>query len=68
MAAIIAQLTLAARRRKENSKGYLTADKCVYKLKPFDKTYFPENHNPYLKNKKAYQKREEVKDIAKGMQ
>jgi hypothetical protein len=67
MAAIIAQLTLAARRRKENSKGYLNADKCVYKLKPFDKTYFPESHNPYLRNQKAYQKRIKVKDIAKGM-
>ena len=67
MAAIIAQLTLAARRRKENSKGYLNADKCVYKLKPFDKTYFPESHNPYLRNKKLYEKRKGVKQIAKGM-
>ena len=67
MAAIIAQLTLAARRRKENSKGYINADKCVYKLKPFDKTYFPESHNPYLKNKTLCEKRKGVKEIAKGM-
>ena len=67
MAAIIAQLTLAARRRKENSKGYINADKCVYKLKAFDKTYFPESHNPYLKNKTLYEKRKGVKEIAKGM-
>ena len=67
MAAIIAQLTRNARKRKENRKGYLTADKCNYKLIPFDKTYSPESHNPYLRNQKLYQNQKEGKEIAKGM-
>ena len=67
MAGIIAQLTRNARNRKENRKGYLDADKCNYKLKPFDKTYLPEIHNSYLKNQKANERRKGVKEIAKGM-
>ena len=67
MAAIIAQLTLNARRRKQRSKGYLTADKCNYILRPFDKCYVPEKHNPHLRNEKLYEKNKQGRETAKGI-
>ena len=66
MAAIIAQLTLNARRRKERGKGYLNCDKSNYVLPPFDNNYSSEKHNHYLKNKKLWEKREIGRKAAKG--
>ena len=67
MAAIIAQLTLNARRRKQRSKGYLSADKCNYILRPFDKCYVPEKHNHHLRNEKLYEKNKQGRETAKGI-
>lgn len=68
MAAIIAQLTLAARKRKERKKYYIDADKCVYHIPPFDERFSPEKHNRYLINKALYEQRKVIKDAAKGEQ
>ena len=67
MAAIIAQLTLNARRRKQRSKGYLNSDKCAYLIRPFDKCYLPEKHNHYVKNGIAYEKHRLGRDTGKGI-
>ncbi len=66
MAAIIAQLTIANRKRKERGKYYLPADKCVYKLPPFDERFSAEKHNRYLINKERYLQRKGIRDVAKG--
>ena len=69
MAAIIAQLSLANRRRKkrQRERKYIEADKCVYTLPPFDPCFQPEKHNKYLKNKIEFERRQLVTDKAKGM-
>ena len=66
MAAIIAQLTLNARRRKARGKWYISADKSNYLLQPFDNNYCAEKHNPYLKNQILYEKQRASRNIAKG--
>lgn len=68
MAAIIARLTAANRRRKKQQKenpGF-EADKCVYSLPPFDPCFNPMKHNKYLKNKNEFERRQLVKQKAKG--
>ena len=67
MAAIIAQLTLNARRRKARGKWYLPADKSNYLLRPFDNNYCAKKHNPYLKNQILYEKQQASRDTAKGI-
>ena len=66
MAAIIAQLTLANRRRKKRGKYFLAAEKSNYALPPFDTRYDPDKHNRYLINKKVYEYRKSITDTAKG--
>ena len=69
MAAIIAQLSLANRRRKKRQREakYIESDKCVYTLPPFDRCYQPMKHNKYLKNKAEFERRLHVAQKAKGM-
>ena len=68
MAAIIAQLSLANRRRKKRQREakYIESDKCVYTLPPFDRCYQPMKHNKYLKNKAEFERRLHVAEKAKG--
>ena len=66
MAAIIAQLTLANRRRKKNAKGYLPCDKSNYILKPFDPVFEPKKHVLYLLKRDHYEYKHEIKTKAKG--
>ena len=69
MAAIIAQLSLANRRRKkrQRERTNIESDKCVYSLPPFDPCFDPTKHNKYLKNKIEFERRKAVTDKAKGM-
>ena len=69
MAAIIAQLSLANRRRKKRRKEgkWLEADKCVYTLPPFDPCFNPMKHNKYLRNKIEFERRQLITQKAKGM-
>lgn len=67
MAAIIAQLTLNARRRKERGKSYLGAEKSNYILKRFDPQFQPDKHNRYRVNKTLYDGHVVVRDAAKDL-
>ena len=68
MAAIIAQLSLANRRRKKRQREHksIDSDKCVYTLPPFDHCFQPMKHNKYLKNKAEVERRHIVTEKAKG--
>ena len=68
MAAIIAQLSLANRRRKKRQREakWIESDKCDYTLPPFDHCFQPMKHNKYLKNKAEFERRQIVTDKAKG--
>ena len=68
MAAIIAQLSLANRRRKKRQREtkWIDSDKCVYTLPPFDPCFQPMKHNKYLKNKTEFERRQLVTQKAKG--
>ena len=66
MAAIIAQMTLAARRRKEKGKGYLSGDKSNYILKPFDPVFEAKKHNLFRLKRQHYEYKREIKAKAKG--
>ena len=66
MAAIIAQMTLAARRRKEKGKGYLSGDKSNYILKPFDPAFEAKKHNLFRLKRQHYEYKREIKIKAKG--
>eukprot|EP00093_Oithona_nana_P010382 10382.XXX_377046_376684_1 [CDS] Oithona nana genome sequencing. len=65
MAAIIAQMTLAARRRKEKGKGYLSGDKSNYILKPFDPAFEAKKHNLFRLKRQHYEYKREIKIKAK---
>ena len=66
MAAIIAQMTLAARRRKEKGKGYLSGDKSNYILKRFDPVFEAKKHNLFRLKRQHYEYKREIKAKAKG--
>ena len=68
MAAIIAQLSLANRRRKKRRAEikWIDSDKCVYILPPFDPCFQPMKHNKYLKHKAEFERRQHVTETAKG--
>ena len=68
MAAIIAQLSLANRRRKkrQRERKWIDSDKCVYTLPPFDPCFQAEKHNKYLKNKAEVERRQIITQRAKG--
>ena len=49
MAAIIAQISLqAAKRRRGLLTKKIPVEKSTYKLPPFDAHFDPEKHNPYI--------------------
>ena len=66
MAAIIAQMTRAARKRKEGRRYQISADKCVYDIPPFDRTFEAHKHNKYLVNKQSNEHKNQVRSAAKG--
>ena len=68
MAAIIAQLSIANRRRKKRQREtkWIESDKCVYSLPPFDPCFQPMKHNKYLKNKVEFERRQFIAQKAKG--
>ena len=67
MAAIIAQLAAANRKRKARRKNTLPPDKSNYTLAPFDRCFDPNKHNPYLRLKAIVEHRNEVMKTARGM-
>ena len=67
MAAIIAQLAAANRKRKQKAKHTLPPDKSNLALPPFDPCFDPQKHNRYLRLKKLVEHRRSVLTKAKGM-
>jgi hypothetical protein len=69
MASIIAQLVEANRKRKKRQRETkeIHADKCVYKLPPFDPCFIPEKHNKYLRSKYAHERKNIMQEKAKGI-
>ena len=66
MAAIIAQLAAANRKRKARRKHTLPPDKSNRTLPPFDPCFDPKKHNPYLRLKALVEHRNEVLKTARG--
>ena len=66
MAAIIAQLAAANRKRKARRKTTLPPDKSNKNLPPFDRCFDPNKHNPYLRLKAIVEHRNEVMKTARG--
>ena len=67
MAAIIAQLAAANRKRKQKAKHTLPPEKSNLALPPFDPCFDPQKHNRYLRLKKLVEHRRSVLTKAKGM-
>jgi hypothetical protein len=59
MAAIVAQITKANWERKKKRVKYVSVEKCVYQIPPFDATFDPKLHNVFQKRRDAYIKRHE---------
>ena len=66
MAAIIAQLAAANRKRKARAKNTLPTDKSNYVLPPFDPCFEAKKHNRYLRLKALVEHRQFVVTKAKG--
>ena len=66
MAAIIAQLAAANRKRKARRKATLPPDKSNRTLPPFDPCFDPNKHNPYLRLKALVDHRNEINRTARG--
>ena len=66
MAAIIAQLAAANRKRKARRKATLPPDKSNRTLPPFDPCFDPNKHNPYLRLKAMVDHRNEINRTARG--
>ena len=69
MAAIIAQLAAANRKRKARNREQKTIppEKSNRVLPPFDPCYDPKKHNRYLRLQAIYEHRNEVLATAKGI-
>ena len=67
MAAIIAQLAAANRKRKARAKNTLPTEKSNYVLPPFDPCFEPKKHNRYLRLKALVEHRQFVVTKAKGI-
>ena len=67
MAAIIAQLAAANRKRKARRKATLPPDKSNRTLPPFDPCFDPNKHNPYLRLKAMVDHRNEINRTARGI-
>jgi len=65
MAAIIAQLAAANRKRKARRKATLPPDKSNRTLPPFDPCFDPNKHNPYLRLKALVDHRNEINRTAR---
>ena len=66
MAAIIAQLAAANRKRKQRQKHILPPEKSNLALPPFDPCFDPKKHNRYLRLKALVEHRQFVLTKAKG--
>lgn len=66
MAAIIAQLAAANRKRKQRRKATLPPEKSNLVLPPFDPCFDPRKHNRYLRLKALIEHRREVLATARG--
>ena len=66
MAAIIAQLAAANRKRKARRKAILPPEKSNRNLLPLDRCFDPKKHNPYLRLKAIVEHRNEVLKTARG--
>lgn len=67
MAAIIAQLAAANRKRKMRVKTTLPPDKSNRVLPPFDPCFDPNKHNRYLRLKAITEHRQIIMSKAKGL-
>ena len=66
MAAIIAQLAAANRKRKQRQKHILPPEKSNLALPPFDPCFDPKKHNRYLRLKALVEHRQFVLTKARG--
>ena len=67
MAAIVAQIAAANRKRKADKRLNLPPDKSNLVLAPFDRCFDPNKHNRYLRLKALVEHRNFVLGRAKGM-